>query len=308
VRPDVICALVKKLRGDFEQFLFVGEQLFLKKVLEEGAEQGVPWGDITVHIITGAEYVAENFRDYLASLLGIDFDRPEKGIIGVNFGLSELSLSILNENLQTLKLRRLARQDVEFHRAIYGRDTTICPNIMQYNPYQNYLETVPGPDGENHLVVSMLDPLLPIPLIRYNTKDCVELGSYAKLAEIVRSAGHEPLLPPFRLPFGIVWGKRQGLTTGDGHVIGPEHVKEAIYADFDVAGALTGNFRLERADGGVRLLLQMRKGQPPTDQICKTVAEKLRQFTQAQPTISVVAYEEFPYGFEHDFERKCRYV
>lgn len=308
VRPDVIWALVKKLKGDFEQFLFVGEQLFLKKVFEEGQEQGVPWRDITVHAITGAEYVAENFRDYLASLLGIDFDRPEKGVIGVNFGLSELSLSILSESLQTLRLRRLARQDVEFRRALYGRDTTICPNIMQYYPQQTYLETVPGPDGESQLVASMLDPSLAIPLIRYNTKDCVELSSYARLAETVRSAGQESLLPPSRLPFGIVWGKRQGLTTGDGHVIGPEHVKEAIYADFGVAGALTGNFRLAHADGGVRLLLQMRKGKPPTDQVCKTVAEKLRQFTQAHPAIQAIAYEQFPYGLEHDFERKCRYI
>jgi len=179
---------------------------------------------------------------------------------------------------------------------------------MQYNPYQNYLETVPGPDGEKHLVVSMLDPSLPIPLIRYNTKDCVELVSYARLAEALRSVGQESLLPPFRLPLGIVRGKRQGLTTSDGFEIGPEHVKEAIYADFDVAGALTGNFRLERAEDGIRLLLQMRKDKPPTDKICQTVADKLRQFTQAQPAIQAIAYEQFPYGLEHDFERKCRYV
>ena len=308
VRLDVIWTLVKKLRNDFEQFLFAGEQLFLKKVFEEGAEQGVPWREIVVHAITGAEYVAENYRSYLASLLGIDFDRPERGVIGVNFGLSELSLSILSENLQTLRLRRLACEDPKFRRALYGRETTICPSIMQYYPYPTYLETVPGPDGENQLVVSMLNPSLRIPLIRYNTRDRVELVSYGTLAKVVRAAGHEHLVPPSRLPFGIVWGKRQGLTTGDGHVIGPEHVKEAIYDDFGVAGALTGNFRLEQADGGVRLLLQMRKGKPPADKLCKTVAQKLRQFTQAQPAIQAITYEQFPYGLEHDFERKSRYV
>jgi phenylacetate-CoA ligase len=308
VRPDVIWALVKKLRNDFEQFLFAGEQLFLKKVFEEGAEQGVPWREIVVHAITGAEYVAENYRSYLASLLGIDFDRPERGVIGVNFGLSELSLSILSENLQTLRLRRLACGDPEFRRALYGRETTICPNIMQYYPHQTYLETVPGPDGESQLVVSMLDPSLRIPLIRYNTRDCVELVNYGTLAEVVRAAGHAHLLPPRRLPFGVVWGKRQHLTTEEGHSIGAEHVKEAIYADFGIAASLTGNFRLQRVGDQIALLLQMRNGIPPTEKVCQTVAARLREFTHVAPAVQAIAYGQFPYGLDHDFERKCRYV
>ena len=287
VRADVIWAIIRKVKDDFDQFLLIGEHLFLKELIEGGPDNGVSWKDLVVHIITGAEYIAENFRGYLASLLGVDFDRPEKGIVGVNFGLSELSLSIFRENSHTVRIRRLAHGDHDFRRALYGRDMPSCPNIMQYNPHQAFIETVRSPEGRSELVVTMVAPDMKLPLIRYNTKDVVELMTHEALAGILREHGHESLLPPLHLPVGMICGKCKPLTTPDGQEVHPEEVKEAIYFDHEVAGNLTGNFRLCLEKGGVTLLVQLREG-------------GIR--------VRLLPYREFPYGFIRDFERKPQYV
>ena len=308
VRPDVIWALIRKLRDEFDQFLLAGEHLFLKKVVEEGTEHGVPWKDLVVHAVTGAEYVAEGFRSYLASLLGIDLESPDSGMIGINFGLSELSLSIFSENFETLRIRRLAHRDVAFRRALYGRETTICPNIMQYYPQRTFIETVPGPDGRHELVVTMLDPASKLPLIRYNTRDVVETLSHARLAEILRDSGHESLLPAWPLPVGVVWGKLKPLVTQGGQRVYPEEVKEALYADLSVAAAVTGNFRLEDADRGTVLLVQLREGREAVPDLRRRLAARLGDYVATDVQLELMPYRTFPYGFDHDFERKNRYV
>ncbi len=308
LRADVIQALVRKLKDDFDQFLLIGEHAFLKKVIEEGAEQDVPWKDLVVHVITGAEYIAENFRSYLGSLLGIDFDSPQKGMIGVNFGLSELAVSIFSENNHTIRIRRQAHADLDFRKALYGRETPICPNIMQYHPHQTFIETVPGPDGRNELVVTMLDPAFKIPMIRYNTKDIVQIMPYADLAEILKDFGHESLLPPFRLPVGIIWGKMKPLITKGGQKIYPEYVKEALYSDFSIANTITGNFRLTEETDGPALLLQLRRGRQCRKSLADEIGKHLKNFIEQDIPIRILPFEQFPYGLEHDFERKNRYV
>lgn len=308
LRPDVIWALIKKLKDDFDQFVFIGEHLFLKKIFEDGAEQGIPWKDLVVHVVTGAEYIAENFRSYLASLLGVDFDSPETGMIGINFGLSELAISIFSENCHTLRIRRQAYADRDFRKALYGRDTTICPNIMQYHPSRTFIETIIAPDGSNELVVTILDPTFTIPMIRYNTKDVVEIMSYTDLAEILKDFGYESLLPPFHLPVGIIWGKMKPLITKSGQKIYTENIKEAIYSDFSIANMITGNFRLTEETDGPTLLLQLRKGKKCRESLADDLVKHLKDYVDSDVRVCVLPFEQFPYGLDHDFERKNQYV
>jgi phenylacetate-CoA ligase len=309
LRADSIWAILTKLRADFQQFILVGEQLFIKKIVEEGAERGLPWKDMIVHVVTGAEYMAENFRTYLGSILGTDFDVPEKGMVLVNFGLSELSLSIFQENAHTIRIRRRAHEDPSFREAIYGRKTSICPNLMQYYPQQTFIETVPGPDGRSELVVSLLDPELKIPLIRYNTKDVVETMTHGRLAEILKDFRCDPsLLPPFRLPLGIIWGKFQPLVTEKGVRIAPESVKEGLYSNPNIADKITGNFRLSEDKTGVRLLLQVRKGKEFGAGAIDALEGSLRAHAGEGIQVCPTAYEQFPYGMEQDFQRKNQYV
>ena len=308
VRTDAIVAVIRKLKEDFEQFILIGDHLLLKRIVEEGVAAGVPWKRLLVHCVTGGEYVPESFRDYLANLLGIDPDRPETGVIGISYGLSEVSMTTFSENPHTIGIRRFANENPGFREALCGRELPFSPSVMQTYPYDTYLETQPDADGQDELVLTTLDPRHKIPLIRYRTGDHVVILPYPRLVRILREHAREDLIPPLPLRVGLVWGNQRWFRDGVGGKLSPEDVKEALYADFDVAAMLTGYFRLERADGGIRLLLQMQKNNQPTDHVCKAVAERLRLFSQVQPRIQAVAYDRFPTGIDQDFQRKCSYA
>lgn len=307
LRADVVWALVDKLRHDFEQFVLIGEHLFLKKLIEEGMDQGVPWKEITVHVLTGAEYVAEDYRSYLAGLLGIDLGRPETGTIRINFGLSELCLTIFSEQEGTMAIRRRALADEVFREQLCGRRTEMCPNVMQYYPDNTFIETIPGPDG-NELVVSLLDPRLKLPLIRYNTRDIVRLLPHQEMRDLLERNGMGGLSLPFKLPFGVAWGKQKYAEAPDGRRVTPEQVKEAIYADAEVAGSVTGTFRLMKARNDVCLAIQLRNSIAASAQLRQRLAAVLDRYVHAPLCVDLHKYHDYPYDMELDYERKPRYV
>jgi len=309
VREDVIHALIRKLSNDFRQFLLVGESPFLKKVIEEGEEKGVPWKSLVVHVITGAEYIAENYRTYLADLLGIDFGAPDRGIIAANMGLSELTLSIFSEDAQTIRIRRAAMEDPVFRKALTGEEGRVLPLVMQHYPGQTFLETIPDGEGRSELVVSTIDPSQMLPLIRYRTGDRVAALPYDRLAVLLKEFGKGDLLPRFRLPLYLAWGKNQWLDLGDGTRISPDQVKEALYEDPRVARRVTGNFRLTKRDGGAELLLQLRSDDPePPADLPETLGKILGAYTEAPVRITPMPHRRFPHGMAHDYERKMRYI
>ncbi|MBW2661537.1 MAG: hypothetical protein JRD93_06025 [Deltaproteobacteria bacterium] len=308
VRADVIHALIKKLSADFDQFILVGESPFLKKVIEEGAENGISWHDIIVNVITGGEFIAENFRTYLAHLLGIDFEDPESGMIAVNMGMSELSLSIFSENFQTIQLRRMAHKNHKFRQALFGDAAKLCPLIMQYFPQQTYIETIPDQKGSPELVVSTIGKNLKIPLIRYKTCDMVRTLSYTEMKNILKDLGYESLLPEFHLPFGIIWGKKLSVDLGNRERISPNEVKEALYQDFDIAGRITGNFRLSKDNGSATVLVQLRNGFEILPDMAETLSDYLKNYIKAEIQITFLPYNQFPYGMEHNYEKKNQYI
>jgi phenylacetate-CoA ligase len=311
VRPDVVWSLVRKLRGTFEQFVIAGEHPFLKMLFERGAEEeGIDWRELTVHVVTGGEYIAESFRGYLAELLGFAPGRTEQGSLAVSYGISELAVSLFRETPETIQLRRLAGEDPAFRETLYGQDTKICPNLMQYYPELHFVETVPAENGRTEMVVTQASPDAKLPLIRYNTRDVVELLDYGQLAERLNSCGREDLLPDFRLPLAVTWGKYRGLQAGpDSRAeVYPEYVKEALYADHDVAREVTGNFRLREAADTPELLVQLRPARHAEPALEESLRRELLAVLGTAIELKMVEYERFPYGFEHDFERKNAYV
>ncbi|RNC73134.1 MAG: hypothetical protein ED859_00040 [Desulfuromonadales bacterium] len=308
VRADVIHALIKKLADDFDQFILVGESPFLKKVIEEGSENGIPWHNLLVNVITGGEFIAENFRSYLGHLLGIDFDSPERGMILVNMGLSELGLSIFREEHRTIQLRRQAHLNRDLRYALFGTGTEVCPLVMQYFPQQTFLETVPGKDGRPELVVSTLGKNLKIPLIRYRTGDTARTMTYPEMALVLKELGRENLLPEFRLPFGMVGGKSVEVELAHGESVSANEVKEALYHDFGVASQVTGNFRLSRENGEVTLLVQLRDGFAATPGLVGKLSAALATYARVKVTIAILPYRQFPFGIEHNYERKNQYI
>lgn len=310
VREDVVWALLRKLGGEFEQFILLGEHPFLKHLVEGGAAHTAPidWAKLRVHIITGAEYVAENFRTYLASLLGMNLTDPNSGLLVVNYGLSEISVSICSENWHTIQIRKLAQKDSRFREALCGGENAFCPNVMQYYPTKVFLETHQVDSTRKELVVTILDLERRIPIIRYNTGDRAQLISHADLAQLLADAGHADLIPPLRLPVALIWGKCKGFEAVSGRIIYPEQVKEALYADHHLASSLTGNFRMNRENRSCGALFQLKEGVPFTKEIEVKLSREVVDHTRVEMPVKVFAYADFPFGMHHDFERKNQYL
>lgn len=309
VREDVVLALLEKLSSEFDQFAVLGEHLFLKLVVEQGLERPEPidWKTLRVHLITGAEFIPENFRTYLASLMGIDLQDPHGGSISINYGLSEISASIAHENWHTIQIRRLAHQDPVFRRALCGEECMFCPAVMQYHPSQVYLETDHAIPDRPELLVTVLDTQRVIPIIRYNTKDRARTVSHSELASVLRAFGRVDLIPPTRLPALLLWGKCKGLRNGSSAIY-PEQVKEAIYADPQVAAGLTGNFRLSPGQSQPKVAVQLREGRLSSTRIESSFGAELTKYCDAPVKAEVLAYRSFPHGMRHDFERKNQYL
>lgn len=309
VREDVLLALIRKLSKDFEQFILLGEHTFLKHVIEMGVQTSpqIDWKALRIHVITGAEYVSESFRSYLASLLGIDIADPNSGLFIVNYGLSELSVSIAHENWHTIQIRRLARTDDHFRKLLCGFDVPYSPVVAQYYPTQVYLETLQAGPTMEELVVTLLSPDRPLPMIRYNTGDRAKLMSHAALSDVLSECGRRDLIPPVRLPIVLLWGKSVALNFDAGTVY-PEQIKEALYADFTLASKITGNFFLRKQGMLPTLSVQMCEGVQPSQELTAAISVQIHKLVSQSVNMSMLAYADYPLGIRHDFERKNRYL
>ncbi len=308
VRSDVVLALVEKFRREFDQFILIGESLFLKKVGEEGLARGIPWHEMTTHVVTGGEFIAENYRSYLAALLGVDFDDPQSGLILVSMGISELATSLLREEPKTALVRRAALWDPHLRRALFGEATCCCPCLMSYLPTDAFLEAVPGEDGLPRLVVTPLNPLRPLPLIRYNTGDVAELIAYDRLVEILNDLGYGHLAPEWKLPLAAVSGRAEWLDVPGGGKVSPNEVKEALFADPSVASRVTGNFRLQMVGGRPSVAVQLRAGEESDQVLVERLRSLVLQHTGYWFRVATVPAEDFPSALGMNYERKPRYL
>jgi len=309
VRSDVALALIQKLKRSFDQILLVGENLLLKKLIEDGIEQGIDWGKMVVHLITGGEFIAENWRSYLAHLLGIEFEQPEKGLIAINMGLSELSLSIFQENPSTIKIRRQLLINRNFREALLGKpgDNYPIPMVMQYSPLNFFLETKAQLNGREDLVVTTLGDI-PMPLVRYQTGDFVRLLSYKKMDEFLTQFNLNHLRPPVSFPFGLVYGRFRGVTIKDNKEIYPEMVKETLFSDYNLASCITGNFKLKAVSDHVLIEIQLKKGKEDSAKLESAFEKAIGTQVKVDFKVKLFSYMQFQSGMEVDYERKFKYI
>jgi len=308
VRPDVVLALLEELRDDFDQFILIGDYLFLKRVLEEGTSPEPVWGDRTVHLIMGGEFIAETTRTYFAGLLGTDLDRPSGGRVLLNMGLSELGISIFRDGDDLMRIRRAVQADRALRYALFGEGTEVCPEILQYDPREYHVEVLGREDGDPRIAVSTVDPRRVVPLMRYDTRDAGTLIAYDDMVRVLRDHGREDLRPRFRLPVALLSGRRQEVDLGGGRSLSTNDVKEALYADPDVAGQLTGFFHIIQEPGATAVRVQTRPGVEPGRKVGEKLEASLRRCVGADVPVQPVAYRAYPHCFEPDYERKPRYI
>lgn len=308
VRDDMALAAVRKFSPKFDQTIIVGEGSFLKKIVEDGRDGGIDWKSLAVYIISGEEGIAENWRGYIAALLGTDPDDLSRTIITSSMGVAELDLNIFHELPETIRIRRLAHKDERLRRELFGKEADVCPMFFIYYPHRTFVE-VQDREERGNLIISMLSPEMKIPLIRYDSGDIGRIYEREEVVAVLKRCGYsEDLLPEWKLPMVAVFGREHHIVVA-GLKVYPEAVKEAIYKDFGVANSVTGNFKLSVADDSVGFLdMQLKPGFQPDAELNKQFKDALASYVKAPLDARFYSYADFPYAMKVDYERKFSYV
>lgn len=304
VREDMAVALVEHFGGEYEQIVIVADPLFLKRLLDYAASRGVDWQRHRVSVVIGEETFGEHYRSYVASCLGLDPERPERGWIMSSFGVGELGLHLLFETPATVALRRMLRSSPRLAAAIgLGAAEGTTPTILAYRPTRTFLEVLdPDGNGYGRLAVTMLDDTLPIPLPRYTTGDRARLLDDGIVAAALASHGVGLPAPLPAHLVALVGRERDVLPNG----VPVEAYKDALYADAAIARDLTGACRLVTDDDGLTWHVQLAPGVEPDETRKRRLAE-LAPAHGRPDHVRLWPYHQFPFGMTLDYERKFRY-
>ncbi|MBN1599467.1 MAG: hypothetical protein JW894_14325 [Bacteroidales bacterium] len=296
---------IKKIVHDFKHIVLTGEAPFIKKVLENGIEDGFSWKDHDVYIITGGEYVAENMRSYFSSLLGSE--SPEEGRVKINMGLTELATTVFFETVETIKIRRLAQSNEQFRSRFLGDNIKSIPEVMHYMPHELYMESITNTEGRPELVITLLGKKHHIPVIRYNTKDEVKLINYNELCSILIDCGLEKYQPKFKLPLGIIYGRGKRMSDGNDWFTVNE-IKEVIYEDFGIANKITGAFKIfDKINDRFVVKIQLKDKVEGVEGMIDKISEIAEKYTKCRIDFALIPYNKFRYGMEFNYGRKFNY-
>jgi phenylacetate-CoA ligase len=307
VNADVAIAMVKACAPYFEQLIVISQPLFAKRLFEEGIEQGVDWKARRTTLVAGGEGFVESWRTYVSGLLGIpNPDEPADTFVASTMGAGELGLNLFHEIPETIRIIRRAYRDRAFRTGLLGVDLPYTPHFFVYYPMRSFIEEVPvegSPLGE--LAVSLVSADLPMPQFRYRTGDLIRIVPYRRLEVALRSHAPDLAPPALRLPCVAVFGRKGGLDIGR-RQIGIELVKEALFADPEVAGAVTGFFGMRARGPALELDVQLRPGRAPSSDLRDRLHASLERYAPGLPShLRLFAYATFPTATT--FERKHPY-
>ena len=307
VREDMACAIVKQAGNLFEQIVLCGDPLFLKRLCDYSATAGVNWSRHRVHVIVGEETFPENFRDYLAGVLGIRPDDTASGLIGSSMGVGELGLNLFNETRETVALRRTCLRNPALLAELTGVDLAVAPapTFLTFNPLRTFIEVINADaHGVGDLVVTVMDETTPVPLMRYSTGDRMQLLPRELLEKASKRVPGGLKLP--NVPVIALHGRAKDQLSGGGHV---DLFKETLYRDPAVARHLSGAHRIVAEGAALHWVVQAIRN---TEEDRTSLAAKLRddlvpRLNGRSLRVSVHDYDAFPYGKTIDYERKFVY-
>lgn len=305
VREDMAVALVEAFGSHYAQILLVADPLFMKRLTDYAAARALDWSRYRVHVVLGEEIFGERFREYVAGCLGLELDHPEHGFIMSSFGVGELGLHLCFETPATVALRRAAGREADLARDLLGLEPGALglPMILAFDPSRTFVE-VGEPDRTQYgrLTVSMLDPELPVPLLRYQTGDVVRLLDADAATAALRRRG---IAIPGELPPNLLalrGREREALPNG-------AHVgvyKDALYADRESARHLTGACRVIVSGDVCTLHVQRAASSAGADSIEQSILHAIPAAVRPARVV-LWPYHRFPFGMTLDYERKCSY-
>ncbi|MFZ6843219.1 hypothetical protein [Undibacterium sp. RuTC16W] len=305
VREDMACAIVEQAGAAFEQIILCGDPIFLKKLCDFSQNKGLDWRRYRVNVIVGEETFSESFRDYLALALNINLDHPASGLIGSSMGVGELGLNLFNETRETIAMRRACMAQPDLLVDLFGNSAIDAPvpSFMVFNPMRTFVEVVnTDSHGNGDLLVSMLDPDVPIPLMRYKTGDKARLLSAVELNEVYEKI-NLGISPP-SLPVIALHGRAKDYLPDGMHL---DYFKHMLYANPSISVHVSGAFRLTLTGGCVLWEVQLQYGNKTSPQEIASVLQNAIAATHEKVETICYPYHDFPYGKSLDYERKFVY-
>ena len=222
-------------------------------------------------------------------------------------GAGELGLNLFHEIPETIRVIRRAYRDRGFRTALFGVDLPYTPHFFVYYPMRSFIEEIPvegSPVGE--LAVSLVSADLPMPQFRYRTGDLIRIVPYRRLEAALRAHAPDLAPPALRLPCVAVFGRKGGLEIGK-RQIGIELVKEALFADPEVARAVTGFFDMRASGPALGLDVQLRPGRASASDLNDRLHASLDRYAPGLPShVRLLGHAEFPYPTT--YERKHAYL
>lgn len=303
LRSDVAVQLLKKIPLYFDHIIIVSGTYFAKKLIEEAAESGIDWKSTPATFIIGEDWFPENYRGYLAHLLGAD-DSSAGGKILSTFGICEVGTGIFFESMDLVRIRYLAEKDAKLRKAIFGDEAGLCsPILFHYNPMDMFIEE---DDGE--LLLTSLNNNTLIPLMRYTTYDRGKIHRYEDIKNILIEFNYGEYIPKWTLPLVSVMGRKNKYIKIHDKLFTPEHVKHSIYSDFKLAATTTGNFHMSNVADRLHIEIQSNKNIVATDELSNGFKSVISRVLATDIDVVLYNYKDFPCGMELNYEHKFKYI
>ncbi len=288
---DEIFSIINDLHSFYDQILLAGYPPFLKSIIDEGEKQGIDWKKIKVHLLSGGEGFAENWREYIAQKLG----NQTKNFSA--YGSADAGIGGGHETPLSVFVRQCAWKNRDLSKALFG-NADVLPMVFQYNPTSHFIE-----ERNNELVFTTLSGL---PIVRYNLHDHGGVRPFQTVVEILEKHGcdykknlqesGQSLSDIAKLPFSFVFGRSDGTIIINGTNIYIENIKHILHLPHFLTEA-TGNFVMEKITDNemnhrLKLNIQLRNEVQPTkeleDRFQKNIMEELLKINN-----------EYKYEYDH---------
>ena len=256
--------------GTSHNYLICGYPPFLKQLYDYAKENNFPWEKYSISALVGGEGMSEGLRDYLLP----GFKKVFSG-----YGATDLEIGIGGETPLSVAIRRLARENPEVRKVLFGEDSRL-PMIFQYNPLMHYIEV----SDNRELIFTITRKSVLSPRIRYNIHDEGGISRYDQMREKLKSLGYyiDELTKGeenenLTFPFMWIYGRRDFTISIMGANIYPEDIEQCLYADKELA-KITRSFCqsvLEGKNATVRPAFYFEITETPTDDLKKKFAESI---------------------------------
>lgn len=294
-RSDIVLETLARLQSDFTSFVLIGDPLFIKQVIDEGADKNYKWGEYKIFFILGGDWFPESFRQYLMEKTGYD-----RSNILSSMGIAEIGLNVLFESPISAGVRVSLAENPAFLKSL---GFSSIPLLFHYDPSRIFIETISDPLLGSQLVFTTLDTERKLPLIRYLSKD----------QGVILDKQFLGLLPPEAqekyaplMPLVAMQGRSDAFVSSGEERLYTAEVLENLFKDVALATFITGQFFL-RAEEGFIVELQLRQG-VEGDSLGDKFKDILQNLNKTSVRISLCAYDKFPHQMAVDYQRKPKRI